>query len=609
MLSMDTLTVDTGFPDPIPMFFDSAGGGLPGTSGAQQRTMIPYLNGGTQEPNSNLPAPTIQAPQLDPTQAAIVLWDVVPTSTAGQYLFTIQAYNAVPPPVGTHLGFKARTGVPMIQIYSSNYCLVQDVRITRYSGNPIRSYKSTNNATIERVTINRPDTYFNSNNEAPFLSGSDGGIQMDMEQTGCTVDSCYLLGTGDDGIGIFSSDTLIIPTPSPEYIVTNVHVTNNLVMDSEDHGLLINASTGSNTSWNTCTGNFFVRNNLEPVEIDSNTATGDQTVSYWKITGNNIYQPGVYPALMVGALVPTTYLHNNLQFLQNDIWEASKVWHVFEADYAQNVTFSGNIIRSFTQADESNDFQPTNGTAMVYVDSTSNTVTGAGNMCLDKNSTQLPTQIAGTGSSISFNNYVDPNYVTDPTVVVPADAIAPDDGFITQAGPNSLTGGSVNATATGGTAIRAGYNSAACHFISVLSFNTKLTLPPAAIPSSAQLQLYGNVYNLNDLNETAMSVEIAPLVGNNSFFGNEALETSDYNATSTGTVATVLQSAFPTQSVTPIYIPISSTGLSSIAVGGVTQFRLSDPGPSPLPSNTGAYVEFFSGESATQAPSLQITYH
>ena len=350
-----TVTISSGMPDPISLYYDYAAPG-------NERTLMPFLVSpiAAEPGESRLVAPSSTNPELDPRANKIELKDVVPGSGSNQFVFyceggsnhlpaiqelqTILASN----PGSTYVGFKAKAGANMIQIacapgYGAVNETIQGVRFCNFSLNPVQ-IMAVGNALVQNVTINRPDPLWLDGStpafggNTPFFSGPDG-IQLELGSNGGVVNGCLVQACEDDGIAIINNTYTTL---------SGFQVTNSTVMDNQARGIIVTASSGSASNYNVISNNYLIRNNYWA--IVAHAAGTGVSANYWNIFDNQIFQPGVEPAIAVENDTETSNppdQHSYINIYQNQIWEASYGWNAIEIDSAHNITANDNVIESF----------------------------------------------------------------------------------------------------------------------------------------------------------------------------------------------------------------------------------------------------------------------
>jgi hypothetical protein len=616
-----TVTISSGMPDPISLYYDYASTG-------NERTLMPFLVSPiVSEPaGSRLVDPSLTNPELDPRANKIELNDVVPGSGSNQFVFYCEGgSNHLPAiqelqtilaahPTSTYVGFKAKAGANMIQIACAPppYTpavneTIRGVRFCNFSLNPVQIMQ-VGNALVQNVTINRPDPLWLDGSTSafggntPFFSGPDG-IQLELGANGGVVNGCLVQACEDDGIAIVNNTNKTL---------SGFQVTNSTVMDNQARGIIVTASTGSASNYNVISNNYLIRNNYW--SIAAAAAGTNASVNYWNIFDNQIFQPGVEPAIAVENTTETSNppdQHSYINVYQNQIWEASYGWNAIEIDSAHNITANDNVIESFvpSTAFESAYVLPIYGTSLVYVDPAyAVSVTGTGNMCLaDTGTTQSVVVCSAPSSSVLFSNAPDTACSSLVPFPVPAlfNADSTDDGLIGESAAHPGTGGTTISNRTNIYGLVIGYSSTGLADRSVLSFNTGVNLPHTAVPVSGTVQLTGKA--AGDISGFT-SVEVDKSTSTDSCFSDSpALQSTDFQDASTAVAATILPAGFPGTTPSTITFSLNAGALPG-TMPSIWQLRMEAIYGTLISGETNT-LNFYPGEAGTpNAPVLQLTY-
>lgn len=183
--------------------------------------------------------------------------------------------------------------------------------------------------------------------------------------------------------------------------------------------------------------------------------------------------------------------------------------------------------------------------------------------------------------------------------VVSFSSEASNDGWVRESSQNSNVGGKVNATSTGGTAVRAGDNKGKRQYMGVLSFNTG-SLPNNAVIVRATLKLRRGSVKGNPFGTLG---DLVVDVNDGNFGGGAALANGDFQAAATASaVATIPNTGAPS-------VDFDASGRGAINDAGRTQIRLRFTLDDDN-DNKNDFVGFFGGDTGTAAnrPVLEIEY-
>ncbi len=308
--------VHEGFPDPVWLF-------NAGSAADYERTLLEF-RGSDLSPEYAPEADKIKLADL--TALGGGLFDAEMESAS-------QAHNLLP---GDRVALKSKCGHQTFRILGSDDCVLQDLKITRASGNPIRMPYGGNNLTVRRVVIDRAPPI---NGRTPFFSGPGGGIQLYAGEGGSLVEECVIIGTADDGIGIFSDDI--------ENLSTNTVIRRNVVMDNQARGILITQTDGG-----ICENNTLIRNHDTSfrIKVENSggiTNAGSAAVKNWVFRNNTLIDPWTAATFKFDTELPGG-LHDNVSISSNLILRASKNNNVVQIDNAEDVVIEGNEIVSFS---------------------------------------------------------------------------------------------------------------------------------------------------------------------------------------------------------------------------------------------------------------------
>ncbi|MBI2513224.1 MAG: hypothetical protein HYV96_14700 [Opitutae bacterium] len=182
-------------------------------------------------------------------------------------------------------------------------------------------------------------------------------------------------------------------------------------------------------------------------------------------------------------------------------------------------------------------------------------------------------------------------------------SIATADGWVLESSETSNAGGSLDATATGNSALKTGDNASKQQFKSILSFNTSALPDDATITGAALVLTRGSQSG----NPTATLGSLQADIKTGSFGPLADLEIGDFEAGYT--YANVASLAVPANDGETAIGALDVNGLSAIKKNGKTQFRLyfsTDDDNDGVGDNIGWY----SGEAAVpeNRPQLTVNY-
>ncbi len=182
-------------------------------------------------------------------------------------------------------------------------------------------------------------------------------------------------------------------------------------------------------------------------------------------------------------------------------------------------------------------------------------------------------------------------------------SIAADDGYVIESTETSNTGGSLNATLTGGEGMRIGDTSSKQQYKAVISFNTA-ALPDNATITSAQLKMTRGGISGDPSVLGTIRVDICK----GSFSGSQALQNGDFQAAATQTQVATMN--YPASDGAVSTGNLNSNGCGAINKTGITQLRVYFATDDD--NDAGAdYLGFYPGDNATDSnrPKLVITYN
>ena len=189
-------------------------------------------------------------------------------------------------------------------------------------------------------------------------------------------------------------------------------------------------------------------------------------------------------------------------------------------------------------------------------------------------------------------------------VTVTLTSVAAQDGWVLESGETTNAGGSIDATASTTSALRAGDNNQDRQYRTVVSFDTS-SIPDGATILSATLRLRRGT--LSGTNPFTTHGTCWADVQTGSFSGSTTLQTGDFQAAATAVQAASLSNAAANGDWSQG--SLSAAGLAAISKTGTTQlrvyFNLDDN------DDTGNdYIGYYSGDNTTAAnrPQLVVTY-
>ena len=365
VVSVDTngayLQIHAGFPTPEELKYDGKWNG-------QEVTLLPfrYVDG---------------EPQQDPCDNKTLLYQVdgdpsvFPFTDLSNGLWYAEfKWSGLPGwGAGDMVALKMRTGQNTLRFADSDDCIARDLLITRFCGNPIRSFRDTNRLLVERVHIARP--IGGVGGRIPFFSGSDGGIQLVSGPGGPTVRDCIIESVADDAIGYFSNDIYNLSAGAV--------FEGNTIYDGQARGIDVFECRNV-----TIRSNAFYRGDWYSIAIFQNNTTNNPilvSVTDCDIYGNTFVDCLIDPVIGLdqvpktafqGNLTPVFY-HNNINIHHNTFIGAPKNNHMVYVNVCDTVNISSNTITSFNPEEDLNSTQT--GDALVYVKEGLNVI-GTGNI-------------------------------------------------------------------------------------------------------------------------------------------------------------------------------------------------------------------------------------
>lgn len=339
--------VHSGFPDPVDYFYQGLGRG--------ELTLLPFDGSDPLDP------------KYHPVSEKIKLMDMIDLGS-GQYRAVLKNANTLPALVaGDWVALKSKNGGQGIRVVNGSHLLLQQLRFTNHFGTPIR-LKNEEAPIVRFVNIDRRGPV---NGRVPCFSGPGGGIQLNTASTAAIVHDCTVVGTADDGIAIFSSDS--------ENLTSGAIVEGNTVRDNQARAILITQSING-----VCRNNTIIRSEKSSIQIKMNEgAEGvpSASVQDWKIVNNTIIEKAFNEAIGFDAEKVADGKHNNVEIAYNTFIDASPVNHIIKVDHVDTVMIHDNVVQSFrAPADADNSAGTTN--AFVYVKN-GLSVTGSGNKYLE----------------------------------------------------------------------------------------------------------------------------------------------------------------------------------------------------------------------------------
>lgn len=152
-------------------------------------------------------------------------------------------------------------------------------------------------------------------------------------------------------------------------------------------------------------------------------------------------------------------------------------------------------------------------------------------------------------------------------LTVTVNVIASEDGYITESGENTNTGGSLSSTAT---TLRLGDTSADRQTLSILSFDTGVSLPDNATVRSAEVRIQRASVTGTSPFSTHGALWVDMVTG--AYSGSNTLQTGDFQAASTATQVASLSNATSNGQWSNGFL--NSTGNAAVNKTGRTQFKL-----------------------------------
>ena len=183
-------------------------------------------------------------------------------------------------------------------------------------------------------------------------------------------------------------------------------------------------------------------------------------------------------------------------------------------------------------------------------------------------------------------------------------SVAAQDGWVLESSETSNAGGSINATASTTSALRAGDNNQDRQYKAVVSFDTA-AIPDGATIVSATLRLRRGT--LSGSNPFSTHGACRADVQTGGFSGSTTLQTGDFQAAATAVQAASLSNAAANGDWSEG--SLNAAGLAAVSKTGTTQLRVYFA----LDDNddtSNDYIGYYSGDNATAAnrPQLVVTY-
>jgi carboxypeptidase T len=212
------------------------------------------------------------------------------------------------------------------------------------------------------------------------------------------------------------------------------------------------------------------------------------------------------------------------------------------------------------------------------------------------------TGVTGWTSSSGDNSGAPQVVISVPTQVTFA-SVAAQDGWVLESGENTNVGGSIDATASTTSALRAGDNNKDRQYKTVVSFDTSSIPDGATILSATVRLLRGSLTGTHPFTTHGTCWADVQTGG---FSGSTTLQTGDFQAAATAPQAASLTN--PTSNGTWSEGILNASGLAAIDKAGTTQlriwFNLDDN------DDTGNdYLGYYSGEATSaNRPQLVVTW-
>ncbi len=318
--------VQDGFPDPLPLV--NAEGAL-----GNDRTLIAFEG----DPGDPRLAPTSESLKMCPgtgkTACAVAMERVAP----GEYeailddpLTTVQAAALV----GQRVALKAKSGEQTLRAVDADDLTVRDVRFTRHAAVSLAVKGASDRTVIERVRVERAPAI---NGHVPFFSGPGGGPQVEADVDGPIIRDCFIEGTTDDAIAVFSH--------RPAAPMRGARIERNVIRDGQGRGINITQSQDG-----MCVDNEITRCQNPSIQLKSNqTANGAPGVVNWTIARNHLIEPWTDPAI---ALMlenrETSGRHTGIVIEDNIITRAARANPIVYAEHTDTLEIRDNVVESFS---------------------------------------------------------------------------------------------------------------------------------------------------------------------------------------------------------------------------------------------------------------------
>ena len=267
----------------------------------------------------------------------------------------------------TRIALKTKCGAHTIRLMDGcDDCVLQDLKITNFSGNPIRGLGDMDRLLVQRVEIARSEPI---NGITPFFSGPSGGIQLYCGIEGAIVRDCSITATADDGIGYFSTD-------NADLLTQNGIIENNTIRDTQARGIIITFSENG-----ICRNNTIIRCDAPSILIknESGAEGSNAAVRNWHVTNNTFIQSWVDAVISFQTECIVSGLHNNNYIDNNTFIEAPKNNPIIYITNADKTFINNNTIVSFSDEDDYHNTMLGTSNALVSVRSGIST-TGSGNI-------------------------------------------------------------------------------------------------------------------------------------------------------------------------------------------------------------------------------------
>jgi len=316
--------VQPGFPEPLSLV--NAPDALD-----NDRTLILFEGSATDPVLSPRSVSYKLCPGAGPRRCATAMRDL----GGGEYEAILEATDLVADlMVGERVALKAKAGEQTLRAESVDDFTVRDVRFTRHAAVSLAVKGDSNRTRIERVRVERAPAI---RGVVPFFSGPGGGPQIEALRDGPLIRGCYIEGTTDDALAVFSS--------SATMLMSGARIEGNEIRDGQGRGINITQSRDG-----VCVDNIIRRCQNPSIQIKSNqTAGGVGAVIGWTIARNQLVEPWTDPtiALLLENGV-TGGRHDAITIENNVITRASRNNPVVYIENTASVVIRGNRIASFS---------------------------------------------------------------------------------------------------------------------------------------------------------------------------------------------------------------------------------------------------------------------